>query len=200
MDSPAQRLRWARSRARYGSASDAARAYGWKVSTYLGHENGDRNPSREAAKRYAKAFKVRWEWLLEGEGRPDLPELGPVPVRGYVGAGAAVAMVDDQGDFDEAPRPPGSGPYTAALRVRGDSMPGVAEDQWLIYYDERVSGVPDSYIGELCVVWLADGRVLVKRVYRGRFPGTYDLISTAYEPIRDELVEWSAKVSWIKPR
>lgn len=64
MDKPAQRLRWARERAGYGTAADAVKAFGWTASTYYGHENGDRIFKTEAAKRYAQAFNVPWLWLL----------------------------------------------------------------------------------------------------------------------------------------
>lgn len=201
MDTPAERLQFLRKRAGFATATDAARAYGWTVSTYLGHENGDRSPGRESAKRYAAAFKERWEWILEGGKRGGAPQSDQVPIVGDVGAGGKVVFSGEhRGDLDQAPRPPGSSDATVAARVRGDSMPGVAEDNWLIYYDERVAGVPDESINELCVVWLSDDRVYVKKVYRGRDPGTFDLISTGYEPIRDEEVSWSAKVTWIKPR
>lgn len=201
MDSIAERLQFLRKRAGFGTATDAARAYGWPVSTYLGHENGDRNPGRDSAKRYAAAFRSSWEWILEGESKTEEREWPTVPIVGDVGAGGKVVFAGEaQGHHDRAPRPPGASAETVAARVRGDSMPGVAEDQWLIYYDVRVAGVPDDYVGELCVVWLPDDRVYIKKVYRGRDPGTFDLISTGFEPMRDEEVEWSAKVTWIKPR
>jgi hypothetical protein len=74
LDSPGKRLKWAREqRTTYATASEAARAFGWKVSTYLGHENGDRTPSRKAARKYAFAYKVPWPWLLEGGPLPDSP-------------------------------------------------------------------------------------------------------------------------------
>lgn len=91
LDTPAKRLQWARQKqGKFGSPTDAARAYGWTVSTYLGHENGDRNPSIDAAKRYAQAYRVRWEWLIEGDGAPTLAaERGVqlVPVLDLVHAG-----------------------------------------------------------------------------------------------------------------
>lgn len=199
METIADRLRWARKRQGYETPTDAARTRGWTVSTYLGHENGDRNPSRPTAQKYAKAFRVRWEWLLEGQGAPHAID-APVPIVGYVGAGGAVEFLPENQILDEAPRPPEATRFTVALIVRGDSMPGVAEDGFLVYYDERREGVTDDYIGSLCVCWLDDGRTLVKRVYRGREPDRYDLLSTAYEPIRDACVSHSAKVTWIKPR
>lgn len=82
MRSAAERLRWARERhGRYPTPTEAARAFGWTVSTYLGHENGDRNPSRQAAKRYARAYRVRWEWLLDNEGPPTIAREPSEPER-----------------------------------------------------------------------------------------------------------------------
>lgn len=199
MDTIADRLRWARRRQGFETATDAAKARGWTVSTYLGHENGDRNPSRKLAQKYAKAFRVRWEWLLEGQGAAQAAD-APVPIVGHVGAGGLVEFSTEQQPLDEAPRPPEATQFTVALIVRGDSMPGVAEDGFVVYYDERREGVTDDFIGSLCVCWLADGRTLIKRIFRGREPGLFDLVSTAYEPIRDAHITHSAKVTWIKPR
>jgi transcriptional regulator with XRE-family HTH domain len=157
-------------------------------------EGGSRRLSDVWIGRAAKAFGVDAGALVTSSENA-------VPIVGDVGAGGRVTYIGEpQGAHDTAPKPPGASDVTVAVRVRGDSMPGVAEDRWLIYYDDRVAGVPDEWVGELCVVWLSDERVFIKRVYRGRDPGTFDLISTAYEPIRDEEVEWSAKVTWIKPR
>lgn len=79
-------------------------------------------------------------------------------------------------------------------------MLGIADDGSLVYYDERRDGVTDDMIGRLCVVWIDDGRVLIKRVFHGSQPGLYDLASTAYQTIRDACVTHSALVEWIKPR
>jgi transcriptional regulator with XRE-family HTH domain len=71
LNTPARRLRWAReTKTSYATGTDAARAFGWTVSTYLGHENGDRQPSVKAAKRYAAAYKVPWTWILDGGPAP----------------------------------------------------------------------------------------------------------------------------------
>lgn len=62
-----ERLREARLRAGYATATDAARAFGWTPSTYMGHENGSRGLRKEAAQRYARGFGVSWTWLLGGD-------------------------------------------------------------------------------------------------------------------------------------
>lgn len=58
------RLREARIKAGYESAADAARAFGWEIPAYRHHENGTRAFDVEAAKRYARAFRVNPGWLL----------------------------------------------------------------------------------------------------------------------------------------
>lgn len=72
MDTPHERLRWARKRAGYRSAAEAARAMGMTPPTYQGHENGNRAFLTEAVK-YSEKFKVSLPWLLAGKGDPTPP-------------------------------------------------------------------------------------------------------------------------------
>lgn len=206
LDTPAARLRWARERHRkFDSPTDAARERGWTVSTYLGHENGDRNPSRDAAKRYAKAYGVRWEWLLEGDGNPDLPKgekgsVGPpmAPLVGFVGAGAEAHFLP-AGDLDEVPAPEGSTKDTVAVEIRGDSL-GSFFDRWLVFYDDVRRPVTPDLINRLCVVGLEDGRVLIKKLQRSKARGLFHLVSQTESPILDVAVEWAARVKHMTPR
>ena len=68
MDDMAHRLVLAREAAGYERAADAAQAFGWRYSTYAGHENGSRGFKR-LAETYARCFSVSLEWLLTGKGR-----------------------------------------------------------------------------------------------------------------------------------
>jgi SOS-response transcriptional repressor LexA len=67
-DQRSDRLRKARELAGYASASDAARVFGWGEAGYRHHENGTRGFSLDAAKKYARAFRVKPGWLLGMEG------------------------------------------------------------------------------------------------------------------------------------
>jgi hypothetical protein len=72
LETPGARLKWARERhGKFEKPTDAARAHGWTVSTYLGHENGDRPLTAKAARRYAQVYKVPWPWLLDGGPLPE---------------------------------------------------------------------------------------------------------------------------------
>lgn len=195
MRTPAERLKWARERAAFETATDAARSRGWVVSTYLGHENGDRVPSRTNAKRYAKAFKVRWEWLLEGDGSPD-DRTTAAPLRGYVGAGALVIPVEESGHADERiDLPPGAPPNTEVLIVRGDSMyPRYWDGEKVFYAAEHHA--PDELIDQECVVKLKSGEVLIKRIRRGRRKFRYNLESFNAPILEDQAIEWAAPVRW----
>lgn len=188
-----ERLKKAREQAGFETATDAARKFGWTVTTYRAHENGQRNIPRETAPAYARAFRVSPEWLLFGRGTAGKK---PVPLVGFVGAGAEVFPIDDGGALDEIEPPPGIGPNAVAVQVRGDSMyPRYMEGDTLIY-DAHVP--LEKADGQECVVALRDGRRFVKIV---RVSGeTVSLESFNAPPIRDQEVEWAGPVLWVKRR
>lgn len=63
-----ERLKFARARAGYENATDAAARFGFPVIGYRSHENGNRGFKASVAKRYAKAYGVSAGWLITGEG------------------------------------------------------------------------------------------------------------------------------------
>lgn len=69
MKTPAERLQHARRLAGYANATDAAEAIGMARPTYLAHENGGRGFAKYAD-RYARFFRVSYEWLMTGRGEP----------------------------------------------------------------------------------------------------------------------------------
>ncbi len=201
LESPAERLRWARQRhGQYETATQAARAFGWPVSTYLGHENGDRAPSREAAKRYSRAYRVRWEWILEGEGQPTAEHGIKVKIVAKVVAGNAVDFYPaaDMRETDDTP--PGVNTATAALLVTGGAMRGIADENWLLFFDDLKQTPTKDLLGKLCVVELGDGSVYVRVLQPGRRKGRYDLEAPFEPTLRDRKLRWAARITWIKPR
>jgi transcriptional regulator with XRE-family HTH domain len=85
-----ERVKWARGR-RFESAAAAADALGMKEGTYRCYERGPDSAKfipldYKHARPFAREFKVRWEWLLDGVGEPWLtkaaeaeePEAKPV--------------------------------------------------------------------------------------------------------------------------
>lgn len=156
-------------------------------------EQGDRQITKKWALRLAPHLRVTPEFLLFGDQKT-------APVVGYVGAGAeAHYYADGQGPFDEVPAPEGATDKTVAVEIRGESL-GALFDRWLVFYDDVRSPVTPDLIGKLCVVGLADGRVLIKKLRRSKTEGLFHLISNVDPPILDEQVDWAAKVKTMVPR
>jgi Peptidase S24-like len=208
------RLRIARERL-FPSGRLAAQAIGIAVSTYGAHERaedpGGRDYGPNEAKYYAKRFRVTPEWLLTGFGpgptgeptiypeQPD-PAIPRVPVVGYVGAGSTAHFYDvDQGNLDDVVPPEGSTPSTVAVEIRGESL-GTVFNRWIVFYDNIHRPVAPELIGELCVVGLTDGRILIKQLQRGKTKGLFNLISSNDKPIQDVEIEWAARVDSIARR
>lgn len=201
MQEPYERLQKARKNAKFKEATDAANAFGWKVSTYISHENGTRGLRPSVADRYAKALGVHPQWLLYGTGttraiRP--PARGVVPLVGYVAAGAT-AYFTPAGELGEVTAPENATDSTVAVEIRGDSL-GSFFDRWLVFYDDVRRPVTADLIGRLCVVGLEDGRVLIKKPQRSRVKGLFHLLSQTEDPILDAAVEWAARVKSMVPR
>lgn len=206
MNEPHERLQKARAEAGYAEATAAAAAMGVTPSTYMGHENGHRGFGR-SARRYAEFFHVSLEWLLTGKGAArraktptnDRPQ-PTVPLVGYVGAGAATTFFpQDNGHLDDVPAPDGSSDATVAVEIRGNSL-GSFFDRWIVYYDDVRRPVTSDLINKLCVVGLDDGRILIKKIQRGKTRGYHHLLSQTEDPIFDVVIEWAARVKSMVPR
>ncbi|WP_240233582.1 LexA family protein [Devosia lacusdianchii] len=133
---------------------------------------------------------------------PEDVEEHTVPVVGYVGAGAEAhfyALSD--GELDRVPAPDGATSDTVAVEIRGESL-GPLFERWLVHYDEVRSPITPDLHGQLCVVGLANDKVLVKKVRpaKSKGRGLYDLLSNNEDPLPDQVIVWAAKVKSMVPR
>lgn len=76
LQTPWERMRWARMRAGYQRPTDAARSVNIKPVTYRTYEiapgaEGGREPPLSEVQRIARKFDVNWVWLASGEGSPE---------------------------------------------------------------------------------------------------------------------------------
>jgi hypothetical protein len=78
MKTRGERLRWARRKAGYKSASAAARALEMEVGTYNAHERagqpGARMYEMDEAEKYGRKFSVKPLWLMTGKGESEWPQ------------------------------------------------------------------------------------------------------------------------------
>lgn len=123
-----------------------------------------------------------------------------VPIIGYVGAGSTAHYYGDgQGPFDTVSGPPGSNAATVSVEIRGESL-GSLFDRWIVFYDDVRRPVTEDLIGKLCIVGLADDRVLIKQIKRSKAPGLFHLLSATEPPILDVQLLWAAPVRSMAPR
>lgn len=154
----------------------------------------------------AAALQVDPAALAAGRIEPvdpsaDEADKDTVPLVGYVGAGAEAhfyALSD--GELDRVPAPDGATPDTVGVEVRGESL-GALFQRWIVYYDEVRSPVTPDMHGKLCVVGLANDKVLVKQIRPAKdAPGLYDLLSNTEDPMKAVAIMWAAKVKSMVPR
>jgi hypothetical protein len=198
MDIPADRLKKARIDAGYATATDAARAMGMKPPTYLGHENGTTGLRRGAAIRYAKFYGLSLDWLLTGAGQGGASR--HVPVVGTVGAGGVVQPVEGfpKGHGVDQVEPPATDNDCVAVRISGDGMAPL-RDGWLLFYRRDTDGVPKDCIGELCIVQVKNGPVLLRVVDKASHRGQWRLESWNAGSRQDANLSWASKVIDIRP-
>jgi len=189
----AGRLRLAREKAGYESASAAARALGIGEAGYVHHENGTRGFTRNAAK-YARVFGVPVGWLLTGRG-PQTGSAG-VEIHGRIGAGALVTMAQDEaerasGEWFELPDPKNAWGFI----VEGDSMrPAFYPGQIVVF--SLKSEPEEQLVGQYCLVQMKNsGDRFVKILRRGRARDLWRLESHNADPIED--VELLGAYPWL---
>lgn len=200
MQDRSHRLRHAREAAGFATAAAAAEAFGWKRFTYTSNENGNAPFSYRRAKDYALAFGVRMEWLYDADG-PMSALTGMTRIVGRVGASSSGAVLFAQGQSGNelVPLPPGASDKAVALLVVGQSMPGLADEGALIYFEDQRTPPSVDMLGHVVVVELDTDEVLVKRLLRGSRSRRYNLESLVGELREDVKIRWAAHVTAIIP-
>jgi transcriptional regulator with XRE-family HTH domain len=116
-----------------------------------------------------------------------------VPVVGFVGAGWEAHFYEDGHSPEEyVPMPDSGTEDTVAVRIKGSSL-GYFEN-WLVYYDQVQQPPTEQLLHKICVVTLADGRVLIKKLLPGSRPGRYNLLAANGDFLMDAQVKWAAEV------
>ncbi len=167
----------------------AAEAMGVSRSQFIKLERGERRLNADYIGLAAKAFGVAPSRILADEDKLT------IPIVGRVGAtpDGAVLQANGDGHLGELEVPAGATGDEAALEVDGYSMGIYAPDGSVILYHDRRDPPTEDMLGEVCVVGLPDGRVLMKRLLRGSQRGLFE--SIVGETIRDQQIEWAGVVS-----
>jgi transcriptional regulator with XRE-family HTH domain len=173
------------------------KAVGQAQTTISSWERERTEPSREDVERVAIALQMKPSELeMTDAARAERT----VPLVGYVRAGSAEVLYSEgQQGLGEVAAAEDASPDTVAAQIQGDSL-GPFFDQWLVFWDDVRRPVSENLHHQLCVVGLANGKVLVKRL-RPASNGLFHLDSNSNEPtMTDQVVEWAALVTNMRPR
>lgn len=126
---------------------------------------------------------------------------GRVRVVGAVGASSDEAHFYGEASDDPGytvPAPSDATSDTVAVEIRGDSL-GPAFRNALAFYDNRHEPIDPSLYGQLCIVGLENGQVLIKIPKPAFEPGRFHLFPNyGNDVIMDAKVVWAAKVKLLK--
>jgi transcriptional regulator with XRE-family HTH domain len=180
-------------------------------------EGRQHRPRTDTIEALARELQTTVEWLISGTGPEEIDEepidgghiesdaiggrpqrAATIPVVGYVGAGAEAHFYPPGGDLDRVGAPHGSPADLVAAEIRGDSI-GSLFDRWLVFYDDVRPAMTPDLIGKLCVVGLADGRIMVKKIAPGRGK-LFNLVSERGPVIENVSIEWAARVKAMAPK
>lgn len=162
LDSPHERLTWARERAGYTDKAAFAKVVGVNPTTYRAYENGQNGFGKLAAK-FARKLGVTAEWLLEGGAEPtgappatetaddfDLPMVGIQHIDLSFGLGATFTDGPVEIEVLQFPKvwvetitssPPA---FLTWSRGRGDSMAPTIHDGDLVLLDRSQRRVQEQ--------------------------------------------------------
>lgn len=181
----------------HGAKGALARHLGVKPDAVTRMMNTD--PEKET--RVIRAHELLQIRVFFGEASEDEVVATPVPLMGYVGAGAEI-----QPEFEQVP-PEGLEdvelPFPLpdemiAFRVRGDSMlPVYKPDTVIIVYREQRRPL-ETFYGQEAAVRTDDGRRFIKTITSGR-GGDVILTSWNADPIVDVTLVWIGEVFAVLP-
>jgi len=161
---------------------------------------GSATPGFNQMVRIAELANMTLEQFIKGTdyARNAIPS--EVDLVGFVSTGAVVTFferglqdMEFVRSFTDAP------PATKAIEIKDSSL-GENLNGWLAYYCEVVYGVPPSYVGKTCIVWLADGRIILGRLLAGSKDGVFTITPSFAPPIYDACVVNVAKIINFQPK
>jgi DNA-binding XRE family transcriptional regulator len=162
-------------------------------------EKGFYEPDEEVLRRLADMTQLSPAYLRYGENGAlgDWPS--SVPLVGYISAGAEIQMMDDRSSVASMVEgPPRDRLTIAALQVRGDALYPVYQDGDMVFYSAHTGLDDNEFLGRECVVKIADGATVLRRVVRGAQRGKYTLIAFNAPAMADQKLDWAKPVRWIR--
>lgn len=156
-----------------------------------------RNKTSKHLPALAEALGVSLEWLTTGRGRKIGGSRLEAVLVGRIGPGGEIVRLKDGPKLSGYETPSGlEGPNV--LEVISETFPPF-KDGWLVFYGPEEQGVPEEFLGKLCVVQIKGGPALVRTLKPGTRKGLFRLENWAGPAHLNTKLIWAARVTDIKP-
>lgn len=161
-------------------------------------EKGFYDPDEKALQRLAALTQLSPAYFRYGE----VTDTGvhAAPLLGCVAGGAQIQLYGElQPDrpVDKIEAPAGVA-GTVALRIEGDGLYPVYQNGDVIFYVRDLAMPESEFLARECVVKLADGPMLLRRVMRDSQRGRYTLVSHHAPPMNSVKIDWASPVRWVR--
>lgn len=165
---------------------EAASAFNYSKSGYVKIEGGERGLTLETIKKASEIYGVSAASVVG-----DF-----VKINGAIWHdGRVEAVTPGFLGVDYVPAPGNAdGRETLALVVAEGVMIDRFESGEILFFGTKTEAISEDMIGKLCLIETADGRTMVRKLFRSRNPGLYDLYSERLDPTIGEKIKWAAKL------
>ncbi len=186
-----ERLKKARLSAGIETAAAAVERFGGQ---YFQHENGTRGFRAATGEKYARAFRVSFDWLMNGKGEmlgsANSVQRG-IPIVGKAAAGPDGSYVFPFAEGAHDVLEPFDPDSTIVTIVEGTSMvPRFMPGEKVVW--GRVAQDPTPFVNKQVLAQLKEDGQMIKILRRSQSKGRWDLhsLNPAFDPIEGVELEW----------
>lgn len=156
---------------------------------------GKRRMTMDEARRIADVMLLPVTEVMRQAGIDVQDDVRKVPVAGYIGAGSVVTLMP-AGTHDTVLAPADVPAGSFAVQTRIVTSPS---DGW-IYFVSGQQQPPNDLLDRLCILAIADGRLLCAMLRRGYKQRLFNLVLLPDGGVlENQEVAWAARVLWIQP-
>lgn len=157
-------------------------------SQFIKLERGERRMTLDYIKSAARALGVHENQIIDAAA---------IPVIGYATANSRIEI--SELPLAEVPPPEGATDKTVGLRIDTDSVGQILKG-WIAFFEDIKEKPSPEMLNKLCVVWLTDGSIYLKKLTEGTKAGHYKLESQFDPPIYDASVDFASPIEALRPQ
>jgi len=168
--------------------AEAAERMNVSRSQFIKLERGERRMTLDYIKSAARAFGVHENQIIDAAA---------IPVIGYATTNSKIEF--SESPLAEVPPPEGATEKTVGIKIDTNSIGEVLKG-WIAFFEDVKERPSPDMLNKLCVVWLSDGSIYLKKLTQGTKAGYYKLEAQFDPPIYDASVDFASPIEALRPQ